>query len=108
MQDCFRKYPEIYGAEIADEDDDETSAVTPEAALAKETAESPVPTQSVTAQHDATSANKSAEVKSPAKDTGSVQDEPAQKKEGKETKVDAGPGLPKEAHDATKANKGKA
>jgi len=26
MQDCFRKYPEVYGAELADEDDDEAPA----------------------------------------------------------------------------------
>jgi intermembrane space import and assembly protein 40 len=33
MQDCFRKYPEVYGSELADDEDEEAPA--PEGALAK-------------------------------------------------------------------------
>jgi len=31
MQDCFRQYPEVYGAELDDDDDDEVSDVPPPA-----------------------------------------------------------------------------
>ncbi|KAK3688782.1 hypothetical protein B0T22DRAFT_161936 [Podospora appendiculata] len=81
MQDCFRKYPEIYGSEIADDEDDDASAPAAveggEAALAKELPEStPAP---------ATSAS-----------------EPKQEK--KEEWSDE---VPKAAFDATKANDAK-
>jgi len=29
MQDCFRRYPEVYGAELEDDDDDEVPDVPP-------------------------------------------------------------------------------
>ncbi|KAK4098154.1 hypothetical protein N658DRAFT_499734 [Parathielavia hyrcaniae] len=35
MQDCFRKYPEVYGSELTDDEDDDEGAPAPEGALAK-------------------------------------------------------------------------
>ncbi|KAK3323232.1 hypothetical protein B0T19DRAFT_425444 [Cercophora scortea] len=81
MQDCFRKYPEIYGSEIADDEDEGASAPAPvegaEAALAKELPEStPAPTTTAASE--------------PKKE---------QKEEWSEE-------VPKAAFDATKANNG--
>lgn len=37
MQDCFRKYPEIYGSELADDDEEAPAGEAAEAPLAKST-----------------------------------------------------------------------
>jgi intermembrane space import and assembly protein 40 len=52
MQDCFRKYPEIYGSELADDDDEAAPAQEGAEALAKEedvkgVADAPAPVQKV-------------------------------------------------------------
>jgi intermembrane space import and assembly protein 40 len=44
MQDCFRRYPEVYGAELDDDDDDEVSDVPPPVPEAFENS-SPDPTK---------------------------------------------------------------
>lgn len=64
MQDCFRKFPEIYGSELAD-DEDEEPAPAQEGAVAvaktEEKTETPVPTEELVTPKkavDATEANK--------------------------------------------------
>jgi intermembrane space import and assembly protein 40 len=87
MQDCFRKYPEEYGSEIADDKSDEAPAQTPEgaeAAVAKTLPESP-----------------SAPPAELQNDVVSAKPEPPSLKEHAESEV------PKEAFDATSANKTK-
>ncbi|KAL2132053.1 hypothetical protein VTI74DRAFT_4282 [Chaetomium olivicolor] len=80
MQDCFRKYPEIYGSELADDEDEEGA---PAAAAAAAPAAS---TEEVTGVAD-----------KPAESV-----EKAAANETKEQEV-----IPKQAVDATEANKGK-
>lgn len=99
MQDCFRKYPEIYGAEIADEEDGEVPALADDSALAKAVSEStqdsseqtPEPVKPVAAVAEALE--------------GGIQklreEKPKEEKPQEETVI------PEQAHDATQANKGK-
>ncbi|KAK0732193.1 hypothetical protein B0H67DRAFT_549808 [Lasiosphaeris hirsuta] len=91
MQDCFRQYPEIYGSELS-EDDEENTTVNPELGVAN-AAEPPSPTETPAAQIDAAPAASAPEAE---KNTLSQRIE----KEIQEA-------VPAEAHDATKANEGK-
>jgi intermembrane space import and assembly protein 40 len=80
MQDCFRKYPEIYGSELAD-DEDEEGAPAQEGAGAEalaQTKETPAPAPGAA--------------------------EPASTKA---TEKKDGEGIPKQAFDTTDVNKGK-
>ncbi|KAK3353985.1 hypothetical protein B0T25DRAFT_545777 [Lasiosphaeria hispida] len=92
MQDCFRQYPEIYGSELS-EDDEENTAVNPELGVAN-AAESPSAMEIPAAQVDAAAPAKSS---TPAAET--EKDTLSQRLEkGIEEAVPTG------AHDATKAN----
>ena len=89
MQDCFREHPEIYAAELADDDEQEGSAAeapTPEASLVKET-------------EDAAAATPAEPVKAVEE---KKEDEKKEEADNKETKVVE---VPKAASDATAANK---
>ncbi|KAK0621990.1 hypothetical protein B0T17DRAFT_535592 [Bombardia bombarda] len=95
MQDCFRKYPDVYGAEIAD-DEDEAPASAPEgaeAALAKELPESDGAAAAPAAGSTSTAVT-AAKAATPVADTKA----PTPHSESDE--------IPKEAFDATSANKG--
>jgi intermembrane space import and assembly protein 40 len=90
MQDCFRKYPEIYGSELADDDEGEAAAPAQEGAEALQA--KPAETQA-----------SAGETKPPASREG---DAVAPKKSAitpTETRSD---GVPVKAVDATEANKG--
>lgn len=94
MQDCFRQHPDVYGAELADDEDDGDTATAPEGtevASAKEVTDEPAAAKATpeTAQ--------SADPK-PVEADGSGQHQ--QLKEHTQE-------VPKSAFDATDANKGK-
>ncbi|AEO67329.1 uncharacterized protein THITE_2116216 [Thermothielavioides terrestris NRRL 8126] len=82
MQDCFRKYPEIYGSELADDEDEEGAPAQEGAAAAAKTSE----TQT------------SASAAPPAAGTGESAAQPAETTES---------GAPKKDVDAIGPNKGK-
>ncbi len=90
MQDCFRQYPEIYGSEIADDEDEGAPAPAPEEALAKQTNEPTI--------------GQSAGLDKPAASATEVEEKAEKVKE--EAEKVAEKVVPKEPHDATKANKG--
>ncbi|KAK1758839.1 mitochondrial intermembrane space import and assembly protein 40 [Echria macrotheca] len=98
MQDCFRKYPEIYGSEIADDEDD-APAPAQDAALAKDASEVSVPTEKTAAVPEATATPRESLPISKVED-------PVQK-----LKEDHGvapeEAVPTKIHDATDANKSK-
>lgn len=50
MQECFKKYPEIYGAELADDDDEEGAA--PEADAAQQSAPAELPSDNIPQQKE--------------------------------------------------------
>lgn len=79
MQDCFRKYPEIYGSELTDEEEEDGAPAPEGAAAAAKTTETET---STSAAPPAVAAEKAAP-------------KPAEE------------GLPKKAVDATDANKSK-
>ncbi|KAK4183496.1 putative intermembrane space import and assembly protein 40, mitochondrial precursor [Podospora australis] len=88
MQDCFRQYPEIYGAELAD---DEEGAAAPEGAQTEKPAgEEPIPTEAT----DATEAN----ITGPTTPPGEIQKKLEEEKKAQKD-------IPAEAADATSANK---
>lgn len=92
MQDCFRKYPDIYGSELADDDDDEQAS-----APAQDGADAPF----VTAAENQTSTG-AAQPPTPQAEAA-----PKEKQEATvETAKPAGP-IPKQAIDATDANNAK-
>jgi intermembrane space import and assembly protein 40 len=95
MQDCFRQYPEIYGAEIADEEDGEAPAPAADAALAKDGSESLAISASSSEQPEAV-----AESVKPATPAVEAVQEDSQEAKGERV-------VPEKAHDATEANKGK-
>ncbi|KAK4446960.1 mitochondrial intermembrane space import and assembly protein 40 [Podospora aff. communis PSN243] len=99
MQDCFRQYPEIYGAEIADADEEgESSAPEADVPLAKEGSDSSASFTSNSEQSELVAA--------PV--TPAVPVAEAKKEAGEEKKEEQElPEIPKKAHDATEANKGK-
>ena len=101
MQDCFRKYPEIYGAEIADNEDAgrETAsrdAPTTEGTPAPEEPELPAAASPVE--------NDTKQEKAPEAAASAV---PAATEKTEKTSEKASDVVPTEAHDATVANKGK-
>lgn len=61
MQDCFRKYPEVYGAELADDEEAERASAAAPAAEGTPAEEEPVENKKEEAlehaTHDATAAN---------------------------------------------------
>ncbi len=46
MQDCFRKFPEIYGSELADDDDEAPAQETAEPVLAELAEQTATPVES--------------------------------------------------------------
>ncbi|KAL2015419.1 hypothetical protein VTK56DRAFT_5514 [Thermocarpiscus australiensis] len=94
MQDCFRKYPDVYGSELTDDDDEEAPAPAQEGAeapLAKsnQDQESAKPAQPILPKDEVPTATEQKAVPP------------------SETKNEREEGIPKEAVDATDANKGK-
>lgn len=131
MQDCFRKYPDVYGAEIADEDAAEAEAAaladdspapateTKDAAPSKDAAQTtPAPSDKepqaagkkseaheyTTEEHKAgpTDAPKSAHPVAPAAASQAVDKSDSQPQDDAE--VDSVRGVPKNSFDATAAN----
>ncbi|KAK4213415.1 mitochondrial intermembrane space import and assembly protein 40 [Rhypophila decipiens] len=93
MQDCFRKYPDVYGAELADDEDEDAPAAAPEGveiAGAKQITEKPA-----AANQTLESANAAPE--KPAVEASSGEQQVAKKDHPVE--------VPKSAFDATDANK---
>lgn len=94
MQDCFRQYPDVYGAELADDEEEgETTAPAPEAAEAaptKQASEESAAAKPTT--ESATTAEKSI---------------PSSSEKHDEEVKEPGEEVPKAAFDATSANKGK-
>lgn len=90
MQDCFRKYPDVYGSELADDEEEEGTAPAPEPseALAK----------SAESQRSASAPQPPAPREEGAPTT---RKEAAKPVEGKEAEQ----GLPKKAIDATDADR---
>lgn len=86
MQECFRKYPEIYGAELADEEDAEPDfgEETPESAGAA----APAAAAEKVAEPESTPAAPAAEIETPKTET-KIQIEPDSKPEPAETVVKA-------------------
>ncbi|KAM7194575.1 mitochondrial intermembrane space import and assembly protein 40 [Naviculisporaceae sp. PSN 640] len=94
MQDCFRQHPDIYGAELADEEEEGAEATAPEGtevAPAKEVAQEP------------------ADAKASPKTTKSIDPNPVEADgSGQHQQLkDNTQEVPKSAFDATDANKGK-
>lgn len=56
MQDCFRKHPEIYGSELADDDDETPAEESAEPALAKSIEQSATPSAEEVIPKEATDA----------------------------------------------------
>ncbi|KAG8157985.1 hypothetical protein KVR01_012257 [Diaporthe batatas] len=116
MQDCFRKYPDIYGAEIADEEAaeheaDQLALDTPAPAAAAEDAPAPAPAAPETETEPKVAATPSAsdddKFAAPAKSEPSADEKPKDKPQDKDVAV--GPiseerGVPESAFDATGAN----
>ncbi|KXX72939.1 Mitochondrial intermembrane space import and assembly protein 40 [Madurella mycetomatis] len=90
MQDCFRKYPEIYGSELADDDDDDEQAPAP----AQDGANAPLATAAENQTSTGAAQPPAPQVKAAPKEK---QDAAA------ETARPAEP-IPKQAIDATDAN----
>jgi hypothetical protein len=105
MQDCFRQHPEIYGAEIADEEDAEPT-FDAEAPLTKEGVETSAPAVNKSEQAEAVA--EPAKPVEPAAATSPVVD-PVQAiiEEPREDSAVSETSVPNNAHDATEANKGK-
>lgn len=96
MQDCFRQYPDVYGAELADDEEEEGAAPASapegtEGVLVKAQSEEPAVAKPTT----------SAKPKTLTEDVGSEQHQQLSKVIAEEAPV------PNEAFDATDANKGK-
>lgn len=87
MQDCFRKYPDIYGSELADDDDEEAPSQAQEGADA-------ALTKSAETQQPAGSPEPS---ESPSKEAPAAEAEKEQQ----------GGSIPKKATDATSADNAK-
>lgn len=125
MQDCFRKYPDVYGAEIADEDAAEAEAAaladgSPAPAVDAKDAESVTPAPShkeaqasekkheaheyTTEEHKAgpTDAPKDSQPLSPAAASQAVGEGDSEQQ--KEAKEGSERGVPKSSFDATAAN----
>ncbi|KAK3312164.1 hypothetical protein B0H66DRAFT_394932 [Apodospora peruviana] len=92
MQDCFRKYPEVYGSELADDEDEEGTAP----ASAPEAAEGVLTKDSSVAPPAETPAATPAAKATEAKDAATHHELRQESDE-----------VPKAAFDATSANKGK-
>lgn len=94
MQDCFRKYPDVYGDELTGDEEEGATAAThedPEIAPAKEITEEPTSAKPIP--------KASEPEKAVAEDDGSGQHQ--------ELREDQTEKIPKPAFDATAANKGK-
>jgi len=106
MQDCFREYPDVYGAELEDEEGEEGAPATPEggeipAAAMTATTESNPATVSPTPSHSL--------VPSTGGDDTSRAQAAKQQTENRNTRAmsEGDELVPKAAHDATSANAGK-
>lgn len=103
MQDCFRKYPEIYGSEIADDEEGEASAPVQDAAFAKDASEVSVegqPAASASEPKPAAPATQETPVAEKAK-------EGEAEKVKEEVKKAAAEAVPEKAHDAIESDKTK-
>jgi len=89
MQDCFRKYPEVYGSELVDDEDEEAA---PAQEVAKEINGGEIKSEEVKGEEVKGEEVKGEEVKG---EKGKGEEAPAQSK--KEV-------IPHKAHDATEAN----
>jgi len=101
MQDCFREYPEIYAAEIADDEEptfDSPPADEPAGSLAPPKEEAPK------AESTEVVAQSPTPVTEVVKDTKAVKEKVVELKEKVEAKSEA---FPNKTHDATGANEGK-
>lgn len=99
MRDCFRQYPEIYGAELEDDDDDEAPA--PAAGTGAGEGEAPESNAPRSAEKSPKIEESAAPTQPPVDKTEPVQadvTEPVQEKAEESTVI------PKKAVDATDAN----
>lgn len=106
MRDCFRKYPEIYGAELEDDDDDDGAAPPAPGAESGGDDSLPEPSKPQPVEKSPTVEDSTPPAQPPADATESAQ-EPAQElKEAKQEakQEDAETTIPKKAVDATDAN----
>lgn len=101
MQDCFRKYPEIYGAELQDEEDDDSAP-----ALAGAESAGPGDVLPKTSDEPKLEAVHVAETQQPT-ETQSKTEEAIQELRKPDVKEEEHPGVPRAAVDATDANEGK-
>jgi len=105
MQDCFRKYPEIYGSEMADDEEGEASAPAQDAALAKDASEAlpqaqPAASTPVSEPESVTPTTAETPVAEKVKEGEAEKVKEEVKKAVKEA-------VPVKAHDATGSNKTK-
>lgn len=101
MQDCFRKYPEIYGAELQDDEDDDSAPVAgAEAAGAGDVL--PEPPKEPTVEDSARKMEEALPAETPSRT-----EETAQESTKAEVKKAGPTGAPTAAFDATAANEGK-
>jgi len=106
MQDCFRQYPEIYGAELQDDDDDDGEGGAPPATVAGAGAAGAGDALSEPgkgAQEPLSETARKAERQLPAETPETTKAVHQLRKEDEEEH----PGVPRAAVDATDANEGK-
>jgi intermembrane space import and assembly protein 40 len=101
MQDCFRKYPEIYGAELQDEEDDDSAP-----GLAGAEAGGPGDVLPSSSGEPKLESARNVETQRPA-DTQDKTEEIVQELRKSEVNEEEHPGVPTAAVDATRANDGK-
>lgn len=102
MQDCFRKYPEIYGAELQDDEDDEAASVP----VAGAEAAGPGDVLPEASEEPKVEAAQAAETQAPAEDRSKTAETVQETRQSEATK-DEHLGVPTAAVDATAANEGK-
>lgn len=104
MQDCFRKYPEIYGAELQDDEDDESVPPMSDAeAPAARDVTTDATTESTVESVENALTEGASKIKSKTEETvQKLRGQPKIEEHGSESEV-----VPEAAFDATDANKGK-
>ena len=101
MQDCFRLYPEIYGAEIADDEREDVPVQGLDGAAAKEGADLAAPAGAASPSSEPNA--RDAKSSSPVADV--VQDEVQELRAEVKERVEGA--VPAESHHATVANRAK-
>jgi intermembrane space import and assembly protein 40 len=101
MQDCFRQYPEIYGAELQDDEEDDSAAP-----VAGAEAAGPGDVLPASSKEPEVAAAKKAETQPPA-ETELKKSEPVQEVGLPGVETGGSDVVPRAAGDATDANKGK-